>query len=34
MRILVTNDDGIGAEGLVALTESLSRENEVWVCAG
>jgi 5'-nucleotidase len=33
MRILVTNDDGIGAEGLVALAEALSQEHEVWVFA-
>jgi 5'-nucleotidase len=33
MRILVTNDDGIGAEGLVALTETLSRDHEVWIFA-
>jgi 5'-nucleotidase len=33
MRILVTNDDGIGAEGLKALVEVLSREHEICVFA-
>jgi 5'-nucleotidase len=33
MRILVTNDDGISAEGLVALSGALSREHEVWILA-
>jgi 5'-nucleotidase len=33
MRILVTNDDGIAAEGIAALAEALSREHEVWVFA-
>jgi 5'-nucleotidase len=33
MRILVTNDDGIGAEGLEALAAVLSREHEVCVFA-
>jgi len=33
MRVLVTNDDGIGAEGIIALAEALSREHEVWVFA-
>ena len=34
MRILLTNDDGIGAEGLVAL-ETIARtlSDDVWVCA-
>jgi 5'-nucleotidase len=34
MRILLTNDDGIGAEGLVAL-ETIARQlsDDVWVCA-
>jgi 5'-nucleotidase len=33
MRILVTNDDGIGAEGILALSAALAREHEVWVLA-
>jgi 5'-nucleotidase len=33
MRILVTNDDGIAADGLVALAAALSREHEVWILA-
>jgi 5'-nucleotidase len=33
MRILVTNDDGIASEGLVALANTLSRRHEVWVFA-
>jgi 5'-nucleotidase len=33
MKILVTNDDGIHAEGLRALVEALSRDHEVWVIA-
>lgn len=33
MRILVTNDDGIGAEGLLALTRSLVQVGEVVVVA-
>jgi 5'-nucleotidase len=33
MRILVTNDDGFGAEGLEALADSLSREHEVCIFA-
>jgi 5'-nucleotidase len=33
MRILLTNDDGFGAEGLVALTKALEREHEIWVFA-
>jgi 5'-nucleotidase len=33
MRILLTNDDGIAAEGLCAMTEALSRHAEVWVVA-
>jgi 5'-nucleotidase len=34
MRILITNDDGIHAEGLVAL-ENIAREisGDVWICA-
>jgi 5'-nucleotidase len=33
MRVLVTNDDGIAADGLAALAAALSRENEVWIFA-
>lgn len=33
MKILVSNDDGIFAEGIRALAESLAEENEVYVCA-
>jgi 5'-nucleotidase len=33
MRILITNDDGIEAEGLKALVAALEREHEVWVFA-
>jgi 5'-nucleotidase len=33
MRILVTNDDGIGAAGLDALVRALEPANEVWVIA-
>jgi 5'-nucleotidase len=33
MRILVTNDDGFGAEGLVALAEVLSLRHEVCIFA-
>jgi 5'-nucleotidase len=33
MRILLTNDDGIRAEGLIALSRELSREHEVWILA-
>jgi 5'-nucleotidase len=33
MRILVTNDDGIGAEGIAALASALSKKHEVWVFA-
>ncbi|MDQ7779058.1 MAG: 5'/3'-nucleotidase SurE [Planctomycetota bacterium] len=33
MRILLTNDDGIGAAGLKALHAALSRHAEVWVVA-
>lgn len=28
-RILITNDDGIGAVGLFALTKALGKKNEV-----
>lgn len=33
MKILVTNDDGVHAEGLKALVHELSKEHEVWVLA-
>lgn len=33
MRILVTNDDGIAAEGIRALAAELAREHEVYVVA-
>ena len=33
MRILLTNDDGIRAEGLAALHEALASQHEVWVVA-
>lgn len=33
MRILVSNDDGIWAPGIRALSERLSREHETYVCA-
>jgi 5'-nucleotidase len=33
MRILLTNDDGIGSAGLRALAERLSREHEIWIVA-
>ena len=33
MRILLTNDDGMGSEGLTALTQVLSQEHEVCVFA-
>lgn len=33
MRILVTNDDGIGASGLAALHDALAEWAEVWVVA-
>lgn len=33
MRILVANDDGIGAPGIKALATALARENEVYVVA-
>ena len=34
MRILLTNDDGVNAEGLVAL-ERIARQlsDDVWICA-
>lgn len=33
MRVLITNDDGIGSLGLRRLAEALSADNEVWVIA-
>ena len=33
MRILVSNDDGIGAAGIRILAQRLAREHEVYVCA-
>jgi 5'-nucleotidase len=33
MKILLTNDDGIEAPGLKALSEALGRDHEVWVVA-
>jgi 5'-nucleotidase len=33
MRILVTNDDGIGAPGLACLVKALERLGEVWIVA-
>lgn len=33
MKILLTNDDGYGAEGLEVLAKRLSVENEVWIVA-
>jgi 5'-nucleotidase len=33
MRVLITNDDGVHAEGLKALASALSREHEVCVLA-
>lgn len=33
MKILVTNDDGIAAEGLEALAGALSARHEVWIIA-
>jgi len=33
MKILVTNDDGIGSEGIKALAESLGALGDVWVVA-
>lgn len=33
MKILLTNDDGYMAEGILALEETLSREHEVWILA-
>ena len=33
MRLLLTNDDGIGSEGITALVSALSVSHEVWVVA-
>lgn len=33
MKILVSNDDGIHAKGMLALVEALSTQHEVFVCA-
>jgi 5'-nucleotidase len=33
MKILVSNDDGIWAEGIRALTRTLAQDHEVYVCA-
>lgn len=33
MNILVTNDDGIEAEGLKVLAQTLGREHKVWIVA-
>jgi 5'-nucleotidase len=33
LLILLSNDDGIGSEGLIALKEELSRTDEVWAIA-
>ncbi len=33
MRILITNDDGVTAEGLICLADALSVDNEVFVVA-
>ena len=33
MLILLSNDDGVGSEGLQSLRESLSKTDEVWVVA-
>ena len=33
MRVLLTNDDGVRAEGLRALRNALSQEHEVWTVA-
>ena len=32
-KILITNDDGIGAKGLKRLAEAASKYGEVWVVA-
>lgn len=33
MKILISNDDGIAANGIIALTETLAKEHEVYVVA-
>lgn len=33
MRLLLTNDDGIGSAGLSALADELGREHELWIVA-
>jgi 5'-nucleotidase len=33
MRLLLTNDDGIDADGIQALVDALSSDHEVWVVA-
>lgn len=33
MKILVSNDDGVFAEGIGALAEALAKDNDVYVCA-
>ena len=33
MRILISNDDGIAANGIRALAEALTKENEVYMVA-
>lgn len=33
MKILVSNDDGIWAEGIRTLAATLAHDHEVWVCA-
>ena len=33
MKILLSNDDGYFAEGLIKLAKALSREHDVFVCA-
>jgi len=33
MRLLLTNDDGFGAEGLIALAAALSVDHEIWTLA-
>ena len=33
MRILISNDDGIEAEGLHALVDVLAKDHEVMICA-
>jgi 5'-nucleotidase len=33
MRLLLTNDDGFGSEGITVLAGRLAREHEVWIVA-